>query len=78
MAGSKPTDDWDPAWDDFAEEAYADDEPDEPCGSCEWCGTNIYPGDPGSEDELCEQCAWHAEQNEGSEDIGSGGWMPLN
>ena len=34
----------------------------EPCGSCEWCGANIYPGDYGVMDELCDQCAWGAEQ----------------
>ena len=50
------------------EPEYPDDDPEdwghEPCGSCEWCGTNIYLDDPGSEDELCEQCAWHADQAE--------------
>lgn len=40
------------------------DEPDEPVGSCEWCGSNLYPwNDP----DLCDSCAWHAEQNRGGD-----------
>jgi len=43
---------------------------DEPVGSCEWCGTNIYADDYGVADDLCDQCSWHAEQNKGGEDSG--------
>lgn len=39
----------------------------EPVGSCDWCGTNLYPDD---DDELCDQCLWHAEQNRGGESFG--------
>ncbi len=42
----------------------------EPCGSCEWCGANIYPSDYGSVDGLREQCAWSAEQNNGGDTAG--------
>lgn len=51
---------------------------EEPCGSCDWCGTDIYPADPGSEDGLCEQCAWHADlvgpPDPNDEDSG---WQPV-
>jgi len=39
----------------------------EPVGSCEWCGTNLYEDD---DEDLCNQCAWHAAQNRGDEDCG--------
>lgn len=47
---------------DFYDDDYA-----EPIGSCEWCGTNLYADD---DDELCDQCLWHSEQNKGGEDCG--------
>jgi hypothetical protein len=31
-----------------------------PCGSCDNCGTNIYPDD---DDGLCNQCAWFDAMN---------------
>lgn len=37
-------------------EEYEDDN-SEPCGSCEECGTNLYPDDDG---ELCDQCLWRS------------------
>jgi hypothetical protein len=43
------------------------DDYNEPVGSCEWCGTNLYQDD---DDDLCDQCAWHAAQNKGGEDSG--------
>lgn len=49
----------------FAEEM--DDGYMEPVGSCEWCGTNLYEDD---DEDLCNQCAWHAAQNRGGEDCG--------
>ena len=42
------------------------DEWDEPVGSCEWCGGNLYPDTDW--DGLCDSCAWHAEQNRGADD----------
>ena len=51
---------------DYPECGHEDEYP-EPVGSCEWCGTNLYPDD---DDELCDQCLWHAEQNRGGEDSG--------
>lgn len=33
------------------------DDCDEPTGSCDWCGTNVYGGG-----DLCDQCEWQAEQ----------------
>jgi hypothetical protein len=47
-----------------------EDDSHEPVGSCEWCGANLYPDDLGLEEELCDQCLWHAEQNRGGEDTG--------
>ncbi|HEY1186924.1 MAG TPA: hypothetical protein VGE74_04670 [Gemmata sp.] len=38
----------------------ADD--NEPVGSCDNCGGNLYPDDDW--DGLCNSCAWHAEQGE--------------
>ena len=31
----------------------------EPVGSCEECGTNLYPDD---DPELCDQCFWYRTQ----------------
>lgn len=64
-----PQDEWEDGH-DFDQRDF-DDEPDEPVGSCEWCGTNLYPND---DLDLCDQCAWHAEQNRGGE---SGGIQPI-
>lgn len=36
------------------------DEWDEPVGSCDNCGTNLYDDDA---DDLCSQCEWFAAQN---------------
>jgi len=36
------------------------DEWDEPKGSCDNCGTNLYADDS---DDLCSQCEWFAAQN---------------
>jgi hypothetical protein len=41
---------------DFSHSEMDDfEESDEPVGSCENCGTNLYPDD---DDELCDQCLW--------------------
>lgn len=45
-----------------------EDDACEPVGSCDWYGTNLYPHDDW--DGLCNQCAWHAEQNAGGGDCG--------
>lgn len=37
---------------------YEDDPADEPVGSCDECGTNLYPED---DEELCDQCLWRLE-----------------
>jgi hypothetical protein len=42
-----------------------DDGPEEPVGSCEWCGTNLYPGD---DLDLCDQCFWLAERTREQDD----------
>lgn len=42
---------------DESEPDFADDEPDEPTGSCEECGTNLYPDD---DEYLCDRCAYLA------------------
>lgn len=54
---------------------YGEDDCDEPSGSCEWCGTNLYPEE--DYDGLCSQCAWHADLSEGSPDAGGSGIMPI-
>lgn len=55
--------------DDDFDDYYPDDyDSNEPIGSCEWCGANIYPDD--YDDELCDSCAWHAEQNRGDDGCG--------
>ncbi|OQW35855.1 MAG: hypothetical protein A4E20_08930 [Nitrospira sp. SG-bin2] len=46
----------------YPAEAYS-----EPVGSCERCGVNLYKDD---DEELCDQCLWHAKQNRGGEDSG--------
>lgn len=45
---------------DPAEMAYRDldEDGDEPCGSCEECGTNLYPED---DFNYCDQCLWRME-----------------
>ena len=48
----------DPTLDD--DDIDAEPEPDdETTGSCDNCGCNLHSGD----DDLCEQCAWWAEQD---------------
>lgn len=43
-------------------DAWHDDDPeDEPVGSCEECGTNIYADD---DEELCDQCLWRLKGGE--------------
>lgn len=37
------------------DEDYEDD--NEPCGSCDNCGVNLYPDD---DPELCDQCLFYA------------------
>jgi len=64
-------DDDEPGWAEFDPRDYGDDDHDEPIGSCEWCGTNLYPDD---DEDLCDQCAWAAEQNKGTR---SGGIEPI-
>ena len=44
-------DDWDDDWDDEAL--------DEPIGSCDVCGCNLYAEDIGG---LCNQCEWQRDQ----------------
>ena len=34
---------------------YDDDPEDDPVGSCDECGTNLYAED---DEELCDQCLW--------------------
>jgi hypothetical protein len=34
---------------------------DEPCGSCEACGGNLYPEDDYYDGALCDQCQWYSE-----------------
>lgn len=66
-----PQDDDGPGWAEFDPRDYDDDawdECDEPIGSCEFCGTNLYPDDDW--DGLCNQCAWSCEQNRGGDDPG--------
>lgn len=41
------------------EEPYDDEYDDEPCGSCENCGCNLYPED---DFHLCDQCQWLIEE----------------
>jgi len=57
---------------DFDEDYFDDD--NEPIGSCEECGTNLYPGDDCDEagDGLCDQCAFYRAHGSsgGSEVIG--------
>lgn len=43
---------------DDADSHYDDDPADEPVGSCDECGTNLYPED---DEELCDQCLWRME-----------------
>jgi hypothetical protein len=57
----------DPGPDDDSRE-----DPAEPTGSCDLCGSNLYPGDDW--DGLCNGCAWSVEQNRGGE---QSGWQPL-
>lgn len=62
------------------QDAFGREDCPEPCGSCEWCGVNVYPdADTGyvDPDGLCEQCAWAAELGQGSEDVGGSGIMPI-
>lgn len=60
--------------DDYPDEDW--DSSSEPVGSCDECGTNLYADDEW--DGLCNQCAWLAEQNRGSDDVGGGGVMPVS
>lgn len=39
---------------------YADEDDAEPVGSCDNCGTDLFPWD---DPELCEQCEWYASQD---------------
>lgn len=54
----------DDEWDD-QDEDWEDDESDEPIGSCENCGTNLYPED---DDEFCDQCLWRVTGGAGRDD----------
>lgn len=59
-----------PPWgcpcDGHNEEEYdPDDDYNDPVGSCENCGVNLYPDD---DVELCDQCLWYLEQIEAAED----------
>ena len=40
-------------------ETYDCDEDNEPVGSCDNCGTNLYRTD---DDYFCDQCLWHAQR----------------
>lgn len=40
-------------------EFYDDEDDNEPVGSCDNCGTNLYPHD---DDVLCDQCLWHVQR----------------
>jgi transcription elongation factor Elf1 len=44
---------------DFLHDDVPDDS-NEPIGSCENCGTNLYEGD---DPDLCDQCLWWAGSN---------------
>lgn len=55
-----------------AEDDFGYHDCDEPVGSCDWCGSNIYDDDC---DGLCDQCAWHAGQGDGCDDVGGSGVM---
>jgi hypothetical protein len=59
-----------PREDDFDTDREFDwgcDDPNEPVGSCDWCGVNLYADD---DDELCDQCLWSSEQSRGDDDSG--------
>lgn len=43
---------------------------DQPVGSCELCGVNLYEDD---DDELCDQCLWWSSISGGGE-----GWQPIS
>ena len=47
----------------YMDDDYDDarDEDNEPVGSCEECGTNLYPDDEW--DGLCNQCYWLSSQD---------------
>lgn len=50
------------------------DEPsDEPIGSCESCGVNLYEED---DDEYCDQCLWAMGMCQDDED-GEDGWETI-
>lgn len=55
--------DSDPAENDY--DGDFEDDWDEPVGSCDECGTNLYNGD---DPDLCEQCLWAASPEPGEED----------
>lgn len=64
--------DYDAGWEEFEPRDCDDDWGDnEPIGSCDLCGTNLYPDDEW--DGLCNQCSWSCEQNKG----GGGGIQPI-
>lgn len=70
-----PPDEYDgPGWAEFDPRDYDDDDWDdnEPIGSCDLCGCNLYPDDDW--DGLCNQCSWSCEQNKGN---GGGGIQPI-
>ncbi len=45
---------------DIADCLDYEDRYQEPCGSCDECGTNLYPDE--DYDGLCDQCAWLLDQ----------------
>lgn len=51
--GSHDCDDDENDWDGVYPDDY--DEWNEPVGSCEQCGTNLYEED---DEEYCDQCLW--------------------
>jgi len=46
-------DDYETEYPDFDYDPY-----DEPIGSCDECGTNLYANEPGESVEYCDQCLW--------------------
>ena len=57
--------------DDFEADGVDDNEP---FGSCEDCGSDLYPGD---DLDYCDQCLWARSQGKGSPDVGGSGAMPI-
>lgn len=52
------------SFDDPEDDLYDDSEydpDDEPIGSCDNCGGNVYPSDY-SDGTLCDECEWKMEQ----------------